>query len=430
MKHTLTSIMTWMVVAILNTAMAQTAYICHGYSYDTYSIADIGDMTFNTKGDIVTIAGTEFEVADIDSITFEEPHFPQVTIVYNGTTATVTIPSEMTGVKCTSGTSSHVVITSTNTTTEYLYTLSGTSTNGSFTLNGSYKLSVMLAGLTLTSGKGAAIDIQCGKRMDLLLKEGTTNTLTDYAGGDQKGAFYTKGHLEIKGGGTLNVTGKCKHAICAKEYLEIKASAGTINVLGAVGDGIHCGRAEKGSEHNYFQMNGGNVNISGCESDCIDSDDYGCVKIKGGTLNLNVSGVDASGITCDSIYNQTGGTIILNVTGQEAKGIRCAYAANFKGGTVKGTLSGNGTRGIRGKKETKLTAKVKNGGAITLSGATIDLTVSGNYYSTSQCVGIYTDTTLTQTSGDITITVTNTAATDIVAATDNWTGGTRNGVAK
>ena len=177
-------------------------------------------------------------------------------------------------------------------------------------------------------------------------------------------------------------------------------------------------------------MNGGVVNISGCESDCIDSDDYGCVKIKGGTLTLNVSSVDGSGVLCDSIYHQSGGAIHLNVTGQEAKGIRTAYSATFKGGTVDGTLTGNGTRGIRGKKVTKLTGTVRNGGALVFSGADINLTASGGAQLTTLCAGIYTDTTITQTAGDITVNVTKDGALDISAATDNWQGGTRNGAEK
>lgn len=428
MKRLLTGI-TIVVLAFSANLRAQNVYVCHGYSYDSYAMADIGDLLFTANNDSVEICGEGYEVAYIDSITFSEPQFPTISVVYNGTSATVTIPSEITGVKCSSGTSSHVVLTSTNTTTEYLYTASGSSTNGSLTINGSYKMSLMLAGLTLTSGKGAAIDIECGKRIDIILKEGTTNTLADYAKGDQKGALYAKGHVELKGAGTLNVTGNCKHAICAKEYFIVKASVGTVNILAASGDGIHCGKAEKGSEHNYFQMNGGTVNISGCGSDCIDSDDYGCVKIKGGTLTLNVSSADGSGILCDSLYNQTGGSIILNVTGQEAKGIRVAYAATFKGGTIEGTVSGTGTRGIRGKKVIKITG-VRNGGALNFKGTDVNLTVSGTAYLTTQCAGIYTDTTITQSDGDITVNVTNDSALDISAATDNWEGGTRNGQAK
>ena len=430
MKRTLISLVALCLATI--SMNGQNAYVCHGYGYDTYTIADIGDMTFSADQTTVNIAGETYEVADIDSITFSEPQFPMITIEYNGTTATVNIPAGITGVTCSSGTSSHVVITSTNTTTEYMYSLSGTSSDGSFTLNGSYKLTMQLNGVKLISRQGAAIDIECGKRIDCIVKEGTVNTLTDSSSGDQKAAFYTKGHIEFKGGGILNVKGNLKHAIAAKEYLIIKGSFGTLNVLSAVSDGIHCGRGDKGSEHNYFQMNGGTVNIGSCGSDCIDSDDYGCIKIKDGTLKLNITATDGTGLKCDSIFTMSGGNIILNITGAASEGICTSYTGNFKGGTISGTLSADGARGIRGKNVTKVTGTVRSGGNLNFSGTNVNLTVSGgtDTSTSNKAFGIKADKTLTQTAGDITINVTNSAAADIYAATDTWTGGTRNGASK
>ena len=143
----------------------------------------------------------------------EEVNDSLVLITYSGSTATVNIPEAMEGVTCTSGTSSHVVLESTNTTKEMYYAISGSSTAGSLTINGSYKLSVMLNGVSLTSDKGAAINIQCGKRINLIMAENSTNSLADYAAGEQKACLYTKGHLEIEGAGTLNVKGNSNHAI-------------------------------------------------------------------------------------------------------------------------------------------------------------------------------------------------------------------------
>ncbi len=413
-------------MALTCQAYAQV-YVCDAFSYDKYDMASVGDITFSSDASSMSVCGETYDMDDVDSITFAEPNFPAVDIVYDGTTATVTIPSSMSGVTCSSGTSPHVVLTSTNTSTEYLYRVSGTSTAGSLTINGQYKLSLQLAGVTLTSDKGAAIDIECGKRIDVILKDGTTNTLTDYAGGSQKGAFYTKGHVEFKGGGTLNVTGLVKHAICAKEYLVIKASVGTINVLGAVSDGIHCGKGEAANEHNYFQMNGGTVNISGCGSDCIDSDDYGCISIKGGELTLDLKQTDGAGLKADSIFTMTGGTVNLTVAGEESEGIRCSYNAFFNGGTVKGSVTADGARGIRGKTVTKVTGTVRGGGNVTFAGTDVNLTVSGGTSTSSmECYGIKVDKTLSQTAGDITVTVSGDAG-KIKAGTDSWTGGTRDG---
>ena len=420
------------VVGVVIPIHAQTVYVCKGFNYTKYQIASLGDITFDATKMTMSIAGEEQTISEIDSITFEEPQFKKISIVYNGSTANVTIPSNIKDVTCTSGTSSHVVITANNTAEEYLYEVQGSSSNGSLTINGDYKMSVMLGGLTLTSGKGAAIDIECGKRIDIILAEGTTNTLSDYAGGEQKAALYTKGHAEFKGAGTLNVSGNVKHAIAAKEYLELKGSLGTINILKAVSDGIHCGKGEKGNpEDNYFQMNGGTVTISNCGSDCIDSDDYGNVKIKGGTLTLNVSQKDGTGIKCDSLFTMSGGTVSLAVSGDIAEGIRCSYRASFNGGSIDGTVTANGSRGIRGKKTTKTTDTTLKGGFLDFNGTNVTMTISGGTYTdNSKCFGIKADQTLKQTAGDISITVSNSAATAIKATTDTWTGGTRNGKGK
>ena len=422
----------WAIGAMMP-VFAQNVYVCKGYNYTTYQVASLGDITFDATNMTISIAGEEQDVSEIDSITFAEPQFEKVSVVYNGSTATVTIPASFSGVTCTSGNSAHVVINCTNTTQEYPYYIEGSSSNGSLTINGDYKLAVILGGVNLTSGKGAAIDIECGKRIDIILPEGTTNTLSDYARGTQKAALYTKGHAEFKGAGTLNVTGKAKHAIAAKEYIELKGSLGTINILGAVSDGIHCGKGEKGNtEDNIFRMNGGTVTISNCGSDCIDSDDYGNVKIKGGNLTLNVPQTDGSGIKCDSLFSISGGNISFAVSGAISEGIRCSYKATFKGGSISGSVTAAGSRGIRGKKTTKATDTTLNGGFLDFNGTNVTLTVSGGTYEKDQskCFGIKADQTLTQTAGDITITVSNTAATDIKATTDNWTGGTRNGIGK
>ena len=66
-----------------------------------------------------------------------------VKVVYNGTTATVTIPDDIASyVTVSSGTSSHVVITSSTESEEFIYDLSGSSDDGEFCLNGKYKCEI------------------------------------------------------------------------------------------------------------------------------------------------------------------------------------------------------------------------------------------------------------------------------------------------
>lgn len=98
--------------------------------------------------------------------------------------------------------------------------------------------------MDIKSNRGAVLNVACGKRIAVELVDGTVNTFEDAAGGTQKAAMYFTGHPEIEGGGVLNVKVNTAHAISAKEYIQINKSCGTINILGAVKDGIHCGKAK------------------------------------------------------------------------------------------------------------------------------------------------------------------------------------------
>lgn len=387
----------------------QKLYLCDGFKSNVVEVTSAADITFSEGHKHIYIGSEKFDIADIDSITFDAPVFKEVKVTFAGAEAKVEIPSYVKGVTS-SVSGANVVITSANTSDEILYTVSGTSSNGSLTINGEYKLTVALDGLNLVSTSSKApIDIECGKRINLLLKEGKENTIIDGVSNTAKGAFYTSGHLEIEGGGTLNVKGNAKHALCAKEYLQIKKSTGKINVLGAVSDGIHCGKGKVNDDNSFFQINGGEVNVSNVGSDCIDCDDYGCAIIKGGKLNLNVSQSDGSGLKVDSCIYMTAGDIKVDVTGNVSEGIRANFATYFDGGKITSTVSGKGARAIRAKKSTKTTDTVVNGGFMYFNGTDVDLTVSGakNTADNTVCYGIKADTEFKQTAGTITITVTS-----------------------
>lgn len=240
-----------------------------------------------------------------------QDEMPTVTVVYNGNSAQVTIPATAVGVTCTSGTSSHVKISNTNATTEYCVRLRGSTTNGSFWYSAKYKMTMELDGVNITNPNGAAIDNQCGKRIDVKLIKGTVSNIMDGTGSDHKAAMYFKGHPEFKGGGTLNVTGVYAHAISAKEYILLKENLGTLNILGAVKDGLHCGTGVGDAEKDYFQMDGGNVTISNCKSNAVDSDDFGTMAFTGGIMTIHASSPDAEAINCDGEMTVTGTAQII-----------------------------------------------------------------------------------------------------------------------
>jgi len=137
--------------------------------------------------------------------------------------------------------------------------------------------------------------------------------------------------LEIEGGGSLTVTGKARHGICTKEYLQIKKSTGSITVNGAVSDGIHAGQ--------YFLMNGGTVTVSGQQGDGIQTeiltldDDVtpnpekefnGQVFIKGGTINVTAATDDKKAIKSADKMTISGGTFTILASGKGSKGISVA----------------------------------------------------------------------------------------------------------
>jgi hypothetical protein len=390
-------------------------------------------IEFSEDGTSFSVADSTYDCATIDSITVVHT----VTVTFAGDTAYVDLGHAANVTTTVEG--AHVNLLSTNTKSELEFVLQGESTHGSLTYDGPLKCKFYLNGLNLTSNKGAAIDIKCGKRVDLILKDGTENVLVDAAGGEQKAAFYCKGHLEIKGHGTLNVKGMTKHALAAKEYLEIKRSTGTINILGAVSDGIHCGKGGNAKveqdydpEDNYFIMNGSDttyINISNCGGDCIDSDDYGSMKINGGVITMNISQIDGNGLKCDSIIYMDGGKIVANITGQVSNGVRSAYDMYLRGGTIECNITGNGSKGIRGRRLTAAAYTVLRGGNIHFEGTNVKMTVAGGTYTTdsSNCQGIRAEYYLYQTGGDIDITVTNSEASAIYAKSDKWDGvsGTR-----
>lgn len=329
----------------------------------------IGEMTYSNSGKTVTIGDETFNTSDVDSITIVKTIY----INYDGNNALVDL-GHAKGVTYEAN-GAHVTINNTNTSEEMEFVLAGTSTNGSLTYNGSYKCKFILNGLTLTSKTGAAIDIESGKRSDLILMEGTTNTLEDAALGTQKACLYCDGHLEISGGGSLIVAGNSKHAIATNEYMQLKKTTGTITITKAASDAIH---AEQ-----YFQMNGGVLNISGMVGDGIQAEakvnkvveNNGEVIIKGGSITIAVTSNDTKGIKSDTDIHISGGTFNIAASGAGSKGISC-----------------NGNMFINEDDNT----------------TTMTITASGRIYTDaddndSRCMGIKVDGNLTISAGTITV---------------------------
>ena len=264
----------------------------------TYQIpaAQAGQMVY-AEGTSVCILNKVYPLSDVTRMYVDQAEVEDnlVSVTYDGTSAAVKVAGNIARYITPTVSGAHVSLVQSaevgeDTCGEITYSLAGSSSDGSFALEGSYKATVELRGLELTNPSGAAINIQDGKRIEVSVKSGTVNTLTDGTGGSQKAAFVSKGHTEFKGKGTLNVYGKTAHGIWSKEYVTVKNC--TINVLAAVKDGVNCNQ--------YFAMESGALTIKGVGSDGIqvsyeeeveadrDAEDTGAFTLEGGTLDITV----------------------------------------------------------------------------------------------------------------------------------------------
>lgn len=272
------------------------------------------------------------------------------------------------------------------------------------------------------------LNIQDGKRIVLSVKKGTENTLTDGVSGAQKGCIVCKGHLEMKGKGTLNVYGNTAHGIYSKEYVELKNC--TVNVLAATKDGINCNQ--------YFLMESGTLCISGTADDGVqvsykdatdrETEDTGTLTVNGGTFNISVTGTATKGlkadgdvvitdgelnlttsgggkwdaddvktkacscISADGHVRIDGGTLTLVSSGSGGKGISCDSTLTINGGTIAVSTKGGMYAYVNGKEYTNYTGNTDNldsdqksspkgmkaDGNVTINGGNISVTTTGN----------------------------------------------------
>ena len=375
MKHTL---LTAACLIALLPAYGETFNINIGKVTYNVSTSDAGDMTYS-GGSTLTVLGNAYDLSKISSMYVDETPVEAntVTVNYNGTEASVTADAALARYLNIAVDGAAVTITqgdevSASTCGEITYVLKGATTAGSFYLEGSFKATVRLAGVDITNPSGAAIDIQNGKRIKLNIADDTTNKLTDSASGKQKGSLVCKGHLEITGHGSLEVTGKTAHAIYAKEYITLKNAS--VKVLSSVKDGLNCNQ--------YFSMTSGTLDISGAGDDGIqvsfkddtdrEAEDTGSITISGGTLTASASATASKAIKADGDITVTGGTITATVSG----------GGEWDSSSVK----------------TKAAACMSADGDMTISGGTLSLTATG-------CAGkgISVDGNMLISDGDITI---------------------------
>ncbi len=204
----------------------------------------------------------------------------------------------------------------------------------------------------------------------------------------------------MEGSGSLTVTGRSKHGIATKEYMQLKRSTGNITVNGAVSDAMHVGQ--------YFQMNGGTVRLYGQGGDglqveqvTLDDDitpdatkeDNGMMFIRGGSLDITAANDDTKAIKvpCDLTVN--GGTFTLVASGDGSRGIQVAGNMLVDQAYSTTTMQIRATGTTYEDEETEDESRcmgIKVKGNLTVNAGTIRVANTGKYSYGIKVDGVYT----------------------------------------
>ncbi|GAE90048.1 carbohydrate-binding domain-containing protein [Acetivibrio straminisolvens] len=153
--------------------------------------------------------------------------------------------------------------------------VTGTLNNGMIYVDTTDRVKLRLSGVNIKNPNGPAIYFYNVDKGFITIEKGTVNYLSDgatYTDKEAKAALFSNDDLELKGKGTLYVTGNYKHGIASDDDLIIEN--GDIYVT-AVTDGLHA--------NSGIKIKGGNITVT-AKSDAIESEkDF---KMTDGTLTL------------------------------------------------------------------------------------------------------------------------------------------------
>ncbi len=179
------------------------------------------------------------------------------------------------------------------------FEVTGTLSDGMIYVNSEEKVKLRLSDASITNSSGPAIYFDNAEKAFVTITEGTENSLTDskdYAYDDADGALFSNDDLEIKGGGSLTITGNYKHGIAGDDDVSIEN--GTISIssyehgikandrLSVTGGGItavsETGKPMKAGTE--LVIDGGVLNLTSKQSEGIES--KGTLTINGGNINI------------------------------------------------------------------------------------------------------------------------------------------------
>ena len=144
MKRHILSLFTLLFAATIS---AQTLNVVTGNVTYAFPASKVGDMTC-ADGTTLTIGGKVFVINDINKIYVDNSEVTdnEVAVLYNGSTASLTVAGNVAPYVIPAVSGAHVSIAQNNTAdvdgNEITYTLSGASSDGEFYMSGKYKCSI------------------------------------------------------------------------------------------------------------------------------------------------------------------------------------------------------------------------------------------------------------------------------------------------
>ena len=201
---------------------------------------------------------------------------------------------------------------------------------------------LVLDNLTLNNPNGPAIYAPRAKRVELILLDGSVNTISDGKhsndnSNDNSAVIFVQNDLVISsngtGKGTLNIAANFQHGIRAQDTLTIKS--GVVNIK-AVGDALR-GRDAVIVEAGTFSLTAGG---DGIQSNNDVNAERGYVTINGGTFTINAQD---DGIQAESSVTINGGSLTMAV---KDDGITAKGSVLITGGTISVTECYEGIEGL------------------------------------------------------------------------------------
>ncbi|MGN0179291.1 MAG: carbohydrate-binding domain-containing protein [Monoglobaceae bacterium] len=203
------------------------------------------------------------------------------------------------------------------------FEVTGTLDDGMIYVKSDEKVKLRLSGMSITNSDGPAIFFDNVEKGFITITENTENYLADgkeYATEDADATLFSNDDLEIKGNGTLTVTGNYKHGIASDDDLSIEN--GTIiinsyehgikvnNALSILGGDItvkaETGKGMKAGEEVLIED--GDIKVTSLESEGIES--KGTLTINGGNLDITAKddGINAGNADTGESFSGTGGS--------------------------------------------------------------------------------------------------------------------------